>query len=186
MWTVMMIAMMLPVLLPMLMRYQRATRADAIGLTTVSAAYFLAWSVFGLALHAAVVSLAEAAMQTPGLARATPVAVGVMVTLAGLFQFTRWKARQLACCRAAPARKLRGDLGTAFRHGLQLGVCCIRCCLGPTAILLCLGVMDLWAMAIVAVAIALERLMPGGPRLAHLTGSFATLAGLWLVGRAAL
>src|SRR2546428_9607130 len=37
------------------------------------------------------------------LARAVPIAVGVVVLLAGSVQLTAWKARHLACCREAPA-----------------------------------------------------------------------------------
>ena len=186
MWIVMMIAMMLPVLAPMLLRYQRtvsaagATRLARLT-TIVGVAYFLVWTAFGVAVYPAGVALAEAAMARPSLARATPVTIGLVVMIAGLLQFTSWKARQLACCRANPVLGLRPDSSTAFRHGLQLGIRCIRCCLGPTAILLCLGVMDLRAMAIVTAAIALERLSPANLGLARLTGAFATSAGLWLI-----
>ena len=191
MWIVMMIAMMLPVLAPMLMRYRRASgpaRATRLaGLTiVVGVAYFLTWTAFGLAVYPVGVVLAEAAMAQPSLARATPVAIGLVVTITGLFQFTSWKAHQLACCRANPAQGLRTDSGAAFRHGLQLGIRCVRCCVGPTAILLCLGVMDLRAMAVVTAAIALERLSPDGLRVAQLTGAITTTAGLWLFLRAVL
>jgi hypothetical protein len=46
--------------------------------------------------------------------------------------------------------------------------------------------MDLRAMAIVTVAIGLERLTPAGHQLAHLTGAIATATGLWLIVLAAL
>jgi predicted metal-binding membrane protein len=125
-------------------------------------------------------------MTRPSLARATPLALGLVMVISGLLQFSAWKSRQLACCRVTPAQHLRADSGTAFRHGLLLGIRCFRCCLGPTAILLCLGVMDLRAMAVVTVAIGLERLTPAGHRLAHLTGAFAAATGFWLIFLAAL
>ena len=191
MWIVMMIAMMLPVLAPMLLRYQRAVSpagANRLARLTivVGVAYFLVWTAFGLAVYPVGVALAETAMARPSLARATPVAIGLVVMVAGLLQFSSWKARQLACCRANPAQGLRPDSGTAFRHGLLLGIRCIRCCLGPTAVLLCLGVMDLRAMAIVTAAIALERLSPAGHRLARLTGACCDRSGPLADGPAAL
>src|SRR2546429_2748254 len=93
----------------------------------------------------------------PGVAqpRPAPIAVGVVVLMAGLLQFTAWKARHLACCRDA---RTRGR--TAWQHGLSLGLHCSQCCLGLMAILLVLGVMDLRAMAIVAAAITAK---PAGP-----------------------
>jgi len=191
MWIVMMIAMMLPVLVPMLLRYQRAmSAARARGLAwltiVVAVAYFLVWTAFGLAVYPVGIALAETAMTTPALARATPIIIGLVVVIAGLLQFSPWKARQLACCRVAPTQDLPTGSRAAFRYGLLLGIRCIRCCLGPTAILLSLGVMDLRAMAIVTAAIALERLSPAGDRLAHLTGAFAAVTGLWLIVLTAL
>ena len=191
MWIVMMIAMMLPALAPMLLRYQRAVNAVGAprlaGLTIVVAvAYFLVWAAFGLAVYPVGIALAETVMTRPSLARMTPLALGLVVMIAGLLQFSAWKARQLACCRATPAQDLRADSRTAFRHGLLLGIRCSRCCLGLTAILFSLGVMDLRAMAMVTAAIGLERHSPAGYRLAHLTGALAALAGLWVIVRTAL
>jgi predicted metal-binding membrane protein len=40
-------------------------------------------------------------MQQPA-PRAVPIAVGVVVLIAGALQFTAWKAHHLACCREAP------------------------------------------------------------------------------------
>jgi len=55
------------------------------------------------------------------------------------------------------------------------------------AILLALGVMDLRAMAIVAAAITVERLVPAPAveRVARATGAVALGAGLLLIARAA-
>jgi len=53
------------------------------------------------------------------------------------------------------------------------------------AILLVIGVMDLRAMAVVAAAIAVERLAPAGEPVARATGLVAVVAGLFLVAQAA-
>ena len=186
MWVVMMVAMMLPSLLPMLWRYRQAvgrTGATRLGwLTTlVGAGYFFVWTVSGMAAFPLGVALARVEMQQPELARAVPVAVGVAVVMAGLLQFTAWKARQLAWCREAPGCTLPADAGTAMRHGLRLGLHCGRCCVGPMAILLVIGVMDLRAMVVVAAAITVERLAPAGERVARVTGAVAVTAGLFLI-----
>ena len=192
MWTVMMLAMMLPSLLPMLWRYRRAVgRAGETRLgrltVLVGVAYFFMWTVFGIAAFALGVALAAAEMQLPALARAVPVAAGMVVLIAGALQFTAWKARQLACCREAPGRgrSLPADAGTAWRHGLHLGLHCGYCCAGLTAILLVIGVMDLRAMAVVTAAITVERLAPAGERVARAIGAIAVAAGLFLIARAA-
>src|SRR5580700_7790043 len=171
MWAVMMVAMMLPSLVPMLWRYRQAvgrTGETRLGRLTalVGAGYFFVWTACGMAAFPLGVALAAVEMQLPALARAVPIAVGVVVLIAGALQFTAWKAHHLACCREAPGRgrTLPADAGTAWRHGLLLGLHCGYCCAGLTAILLVIGVMDLRAMAGVTAAITLERLAPASAR----------------------
>jgi predicted metal-binding membrane protein len=158
------------------------------GLTAlVGLGYFFVWTMFGTAAFTLGVALAAIAMQQPSLARAVPIAVGLVVLMAGALQFTTWKVRQLAYCREAPGRgrALPADAGTAWRHGLRLGLHCTRCCFGLIAVLLVIGVVDLRAMAVVAAAITVERLAPAGERVARATGAVAVGAGLFLIARAA-
>ncbi|MEP6941301.1 MAG: DUF2182 domain-containing protein [Betaproteobacteria bacterium] len=192
MWIVMMVAMMLPSLVPMLRRYRQAVgrrgRTRLGRLTArVGAGYFLVWTIFGMVAFPLGVALAAVEMQQPALARAVPIAVGVVVLIAGALQFSAWKARHLACCREAPGsgRALPADAGTAWRHGLRLGLHCSYCCSGLMVILLVVGVMDLRAMAVVAAAITVERLAPAGERVARATGAVVIGAGLLLIAQAA-
>jgi len=198
MWIVMMAAMMLPSLAPMLRRYRRAvavaaapgaagaTRSGALT-ALVGAGYFFVWAVIGMAIFPLGVALAALEMRQPLLARAVPAAAGAVVLIAGALQFTAWKARHLACCRGAREciGMLPADAGTAWRHGLHLGARCVRCCAGPMAILLALGVMDLRVMAAVTAAITAERLAPAGERVARATGAIAVAGGLLLIVRGA-
>jgi len=191
MWIVMMVAMMLPSLVPMLSRYRQAvgrTGERRLGRLTalVGVGYFLVWTVFGMAAFPLGVVLAAIEMQLPALARAVPIAVGVAVLIAGTLQFTAWKTHHLACCRGAVGhgRALPADAGTAWRHGLRLGLNCSYCCAGLMAILLVIGVMDLRAMAVVAAAITVERLAPAGEHVARAIGAVVVWAGLFLIARA--
>jgi predicted metal-binding membrane protein len=213
MWSVMMVAMMLPSLVPMLMRYRRAVggvrnargeAGNAVGETSkaggeagnprlgrltvlVGAGYFAVWIAFGLAAFPLGVALADLAMQFPALARAVPIAVGGVVIIGGALQFTAWKAHHLACCRVGIGcgRCLPPNVATAWRHGVRLGLHCTYCCAGLTAILLVVGVMDLRAMAVVTAAISLERLAPGGERIARATGAIVVGAGVFLIAQGA-
>jgi predicted metal-binding membrane protein len=184
MWAMMMVPMMLPSLTPTLWRYRRAMGGLA---TLVGAGYFLVWTVLGVIVFALGAGLAEAAMQTPALARAVPVSLGIVVLLAGAYQFTAQKARHLARCRQAPGREaaLTANAATAWRHGLRLGVHCIHSCAGLTALLLATGVMDLRMMAVVTAAITAERLAPAGERVARTVGAITVGAGVLLTVRAA-
>jgi predicted metal-binding membrane protein len=192
MWIVMMVAMMLPSLVPMLWRYRQAvgrTGDPRLGWLTaiVGVGYFFVWTLFGMAAFTMGIALVAVETQLPALARAVPIAVGVVVLIAGSLQLTAWKARHLACCREAPGRgrTLPADAGTAWRHGLRLGLHCGHCCFGLTAILLGLGVMDVCAMAVVAAAITVERLAPASERVARAIGVVVVGAGLFLIARAA-
>jgi len=189
MWVVMMVAMMLPSLVPMLWRYRQAVGGPGetrLGRLTalVGVGYFFVWTLFGMAAFPLGVALAAVEMQQPALARAVP---GVVVLMAGSLQLTAWKARHLAFCLEAPGRggTLPADADTAWRHGLRLGLHCSQCCAGLMAVLLVIGVMDLRAMAVVAAAITVERLAPAGERVARATGAVAVGAGLFLIARAA-
>jgi predicted metal-binding membrane protein len=82
-------------------------------------------------------------------------------------------------------RVLPAGAGTAWRHGVRLGIHCAYCCAGLMAILLVAGIMDLRAMAVVTAAITVERLAPGGERVARATGAVVVVAGLVLIARAA-
>ena len=192
MWVVMMVAMMLPSLIPMLRRYRLA--AGSVGEARLSrltmlvgVGYFFVWTVFGMAAFPSGVALATIAMEQPALARAVPMTVGVVVLVAGALQFTRWKAHHLVCCRnlSGCGRTLPPDARTAWRHGLRLGLHCSYCSAGFLAILLVTGVMDLRAMAVVAMATTVERLAPAGERVARAVGAIAVGAGLLLIARAA-
>jgi predicted metal-binding membrane protein len=190
MWTVMMVAMMLPSLTPMLGRYRRAVdpRGGArLGRLTalVGAGYFFIWALLGLAAFLVGVALAAVEMRSAAVARAVPMTAGAVVLLCGALQLTRWKARRLACCRQDSDPPLAAGAAAAWRHGLRLGLDCVACCAGLTVILLVIGVMDLATMAIVTAAVSVERLSPVGPRIARLTGVLAGAAGLGLMVRAA-
>ncbi len=184
MWMVMMVVMMLPTLTPMLWRYReavtRAGPARPAGLMVlVTAGYFFIWAVSGLIVFVVGASFTALEMQ------ATPLLVGSVVLASGALQLTRWKTRRLACCRESAGCGCRSRVtpASAWRHGLKIGLQCNYCCAGFTAILLAVGIMDLRAMAVVTVAISLERLLPGGERMAQAIGVAVVAAGFVMIVR---
>jgi len=199
MWIVMMVAMMLPSLVPMLWRYRQALAEAAeaparknntrTGRLTalVGVGYFFVWTALGIIVFPLGVALATIEVRQPALARAVPIAVCMVVLIAGALQFTAWKARHLAFCRTMPEADctLSADAGMAWRYGLRLGLRCSYGCAGLTAILLVIGVMDLRAMAVVTVAVTIERLAPAGERAARAIGGVVIAAALFWIVRAA-
>lgn len=192
MWIAMMVAMMLPSLVSMLSRYRKAV--GSLGETTlgrltmlVSVGYFLAWTMFGMATYLLGIALTAIEMEQAGLARAVPMAVGLIILLAGAVQFTPWKIRHLSCCRELPgySHVFPVNVVTAWRYGLRLGLHCVCCCIGLSTILLVVGIMDLRAMAVITTAITLERLASSVRLVVQSIGVVAVGSGLFLIARAA-
>ena len=197
MWTVMMAAMMLPSSIPVLWRYGQSLGRtgglyDALLTLLAAAGYILVWILLGAAVYPLGAAITAGTMRYPALARAVPIAGGLVVLIAGTLQFTRWKSHQLACCRRdgcreslACGRALPVGASAALRHGLRLGVHCSQCCAGLTAVLLVTGIMDVPAMVAVTAGITLERLAPAGERVARFIGVVVVCAGLLLIAGAA-
>jgi predicted metal-binding membrane protein len=166
MWVGMMIPMMMPSLAPALWRHRKAVVAGA--------GYFFVWALLGLAVYPLGVLLAHLTVSW---------AASAAVVGAGLVQFSAWKQRQLACCHAL-AKRGAGQpaaAATAWLHGMHLGARCALACGNLMAILLVAGVMNTAAMMALTAAITLERVLPGGGRVARWTGVVIVGAGLFLL-----
>ena len=190
MWVVMMVAMMMPSLVPMLSRYRYAARIRGrerlAGLTTLAGSgYFAVWTVLGAVVYAvgSVVTIAEPRWS---IARSIPLVTGTALVIAGGVQLTRWRLRQLARCRDGPdcAPPLERGMGMSLQHGLRLGVHCMLCCSGFMVALLAGGLMDLRVMALVAAGITIERVTANPTGIARAAGVVLIAAGALVLGRA--
>ena len=120
MWIGMMVAMMLPSLIPMMCRYRHAVgRIDRarLGLlmALVGAGYFFVWTAIGAAAYPIGAALTAIEMQQPAISRAVPIAVCATVLIAGRCSSRRgkritWPAAvrrrsAAAGCRRRPGRR---------------------------------------------------------------------------------
>jgi predicted metal-binding membrane protein len=190
MWMAMMVPMMLPSLVRMLSRYRRSVSGvDGIhlhGLTAlVGAGYYVVWIVLGAAAYAAGAGLMAVETWWAAIAPWLPVATGIVLVVAGGVQLTSWKARQLALCREGSGcdRPPAPNAPAAWRHGLGLGVRCSLCCSSLMLALLAVGMMDLVAVAAVTLAISAERLMPVPLRIARVAGLAIVVLGVVTIAR---
>ncbi|RQS14021.1 DUF2182 domain-containing protein [Burkholderia sp. Bp8998] len=194
MWGAMTVAMMLPVLAPVLWRYRQSlgplgeVRA-AWFVAVAGAGYFSVWMVLGALVFPVGAASAVVAARLPALAAAMPFAAGVVVLGAGVLQLSGWKARRLACCRHGPddacARRAAAGAAVAWWYGVRTALRCGACCGNLMAVALAAGLMDLRVMAVVTVAIAAERLAPAGERVARIVGGVAVGAGAAMIACAA-
>ena len=188
MWVLMMVPMMLPTLIPVLARLRRAERGWGLSPLTalVGTGYFSVWTVIGMSLYPLAAGLAAVETREPALASALPFAAGLVVLLAGIVQISAWKARGVTCCREAPESEgIPAGARAALRHGIRLGIHCVRCCGNLMAVLLAVGMMDLRWMLAVTAAITIERVTPSGVRWARAIGVAVVLWGVVLIARAA-
>jgi len=192
MWVVMMIGMMLPSAAPMILMYARVGRqAAAAGKPFAATAWFaggyvLAWAAFSLAATLVQWALERAALLTPMMATSSHVVGGALLIAAGVYQWTPLKDVCLANCQTPLSFILsrggfRGDAGGSLMLGLRHGAYCVGCCWSLMALLLVLGIMNLFWIAALAILILLEKVVPAGRMIARLAGLAFVAAGVWLI-----
>jgi predicted metal-binding membrane protein len=171
-WVTMTAAMMLPSAAPAARRVARLARRASTLLFT--AGYLAVWTGYGLVAYA--VFRFVTSFDTGRLAwdEGGPYVAGGVVVAAGIYELTPLKRRSLRRCRSDP------DGGGALRNGLAHGRDCLGCSGGLMVVLFVLGVMSLSWMAIVAVAIFAEKVLPRGPRLTSVVAIALIALGIWV------
>lgn len=133
-WVSMMAAMMLPGAAPAVLRLaQTSSRVRAVPLFVGS--YLVVWTLVGAALYA---------LYRPH----GTLAAGAVVIAAALYELTPLKHRFRRRCQEIT------------RSGFEFGLCCIGSSLGLMLMLLALGVMSVTWMAVVAVLVIGQKLLP--------------------------
>ncbi len=187
-WAVMMAAMMFPAAAPMLLLFHRAStrrraHGDAFVPTWVFAGgYLLVWTAVGVLTWAAVASGSDLVGRMGAGDRATwgPLALGVTLAVAGLYQLTPLKRVCLDHCRSPMGfvmQHWREGYSGALRMGLVHGAYCLGCCWALFVVLVAAGVMSLAWMALLTLVVFIEKVLPVGPRAAQVTGAALLVLG---------
>ncbi|EPJ40083.1 hypothetical protein STAFG_2838 [Streptomyces afghaniensis 772] len=183
-WVTMMAAMMLPSMAPVALTWVRGIGRQSSGWTRAARSiefvggYLLVWTAFGLLAYAALAF-------TGGLVNDHPTTgrwIGsIAFLLAGLYQLGPLKHVCLRHCRDplshlvryAGFRRPARDLRVGVHHGAY----CVGCCAGLMVVLIPLGVMNVAAMAGLALVIFMEKLWSRGLLLTSVMGvAFLVLA----------
>ena len=192
MWSVMMIGMMTPSASPMILVYARVARqAVTSGKPFAATAWFaggylLAWIAFSLAATSAQWALERATLLTPMMATSSDILGGVVLIVAGLYQWTQLKEACLSNCQAPLTfivrhGGFRGDPASSLTLGLRHGMYCIGCCWALMALLFISGVMNIFWIAVLAIFVLLEKVIPLGRIIARLAGMAFLTAGVWML-----
>ena len=192
MWAIMMVAMMLPTMIPMALTFafvnrKRKEREDPFVPTWIFVAgYLVIWTLFSVLATALQWFLHNRALVSPAMVSASPLFNGLLLILAGVFQFTPFKNACLSHCRT-PFNFIMSDwregqwgaLGMGLRHGFF----CAGCCWVLMLLLFVLGVMNLWWIAVLSVFVLLEKMAPATFRLSAISGGLLIGWGIiFLVG----
>lgn len=188
MWWLMMVAMMVPGASPVVLLYGALHRdRGPWPALEFLLGYLAVWAGFSVAA-----TLIQGALSAGGLVSAmymnlaTPYLAAAVLIGAGLYQMSPLKAACLDFCRSpveALTRHRRTGHAAAFRMGLVHGGYCLGCCWALMALLFVGGVMNIWWIVGIALYVAIEKLAPGGRRVAQVTaialiaGGLALLAG---------
>jgi len=171
-WVTMTAAMMLPSAAPTARQVARLARCVPTVLFT--AGYLAVWTVYGLGAYAVFRLVTSFDLGWLAWGHGGPYVAGGVIAAAGLYELTPLKRLSLRRCRSAPHG------GNAFRSGLAHGLDCVGCSGALMAVLFVLGAMSLFWMAVVAVAIFAEKVLPGGPRLASVFAVAMVALGIWV------
>ena len=165
MWIAMTFAMMLPNAAPMVLTYSEI--ADTAARKSVSvispfvlvAGYAVVWVGFAIVAAGLQASFAATSL-SPAPVLVSAAAFGA----AGLYQFSSMKHACLRQCRA-PFPFFFSNWQTTrrgvFRLGVQQGLFCLGCCWAAMALMLVVGVMNIFWMAALGALLTAERLVAG-------------------------
>jgi len=133
-WVVMMAAMMLPAAAPAVLR--RAQASGRVGVVPLfSGSYLAVWALAGVAVYAV--------YRPHGY-----VAAGAVVIAAGVYELTPLKRHFRRRCR------------DSVRSGFRFGLCCVGSSIGLMAVLAAVGIMSVPWMAVIAVLVLAQKLLP--------------------------
>lgn len=182
MWSVMMVAMMLPSAAPMVAMYARIAEGRGssarLRVWLFAGGYVAAWTGFSAVATVLQAALDQAAMLT-GAMRVAPLMGGVILALAGAYQLSPLKRRCLRHCQSPIGFLMshwRDGHAGAIAMGLRHGAFCVGCCWMLMALLFVAGVMNLLWVAVLTGFVLIERATRWGEPLATVSG-FALIAG---------
>jgi predicted metal-binding membrane protein len=138
-WAVMMAAMMLPGLVPAVLRRGRSA-GPVRAVVPFVASYLIVWTLIGAVLYAV--------YRPHGTTTA-----GLVVIAAGLYELTRLKQHCRRCCRART------------RSGFEFGLYCVGSSIGLMATLVALGVMSVTWMLVIAALVVAQKWLPAKPAI---------------------
>jgi predicted metal-binding membrane protein len=188
MWTVMMIAMMVPSESPIVIMFAAINRGKGPGRQLLLTAAFLlgylaVWTVFGALATLAQWGLHAGALLSSTMMINSSIFGGALLFAAGIFQWTGLKYACLSRCRSPLGfliNEWREGVSGAGIMGMKHGIYCIGCCWLLMGLMFVAGVMNLLWMAVITVFVFLEKVVMGGFLISRFAGIVLIVWGMWM------
>lgn len=192
MWSVMMVAMMVPSAAPTILMFDTIVHKRVINKSWFSptvifvAGYLAAWTVYSAFAAIGQLWLQNTALISTAVSKSAPIVSGILLIIAGLFQFSPLKYACLKHCRSPIGFFMlhwqNGHRG-ALAMGLRSGMYCVGCCWAIMVLMFVAGAMNIIWMAVLALFILVEKLMPWERRFSQISGVLMVAWGIWIFSR---
>ncbi len=189
MWAIMMVGMMIPSAAPLILTFVTINRkkleqkGNFVPASIFVLGYLMVWTAFSLIAAGAQWGLHTLALLSPMMVSQSPLLNGVLLITAGVYQWAPLKRTCLEHCQSPLSFIMshwREGAGGALCMGWEHGLYCLGCCWVLMVLLFVMGVMNLVWVAVIAVFVLLEKVLPVGLWMGRVTGIFLIAWGLWL------
>ena len=183
MWSLMMMAMMLPSAAPMILTFASLNRQNRVKFSTLSfcCAYLVIWIIFSMVAVLIHWILQHTGFLTAKMVSSSVILSGILLITVGLLQFSSLKSTCLKYCRSPIGflmtdwrKGIKGAWIMGFRHGWY----CLGCCYALMLLLFVGGAMNLAWVGALTIAVAIEKIHPLGEGIARFLGAGLIFTGV--------
>jgi predicted metal-binding membrane protein len=189
MWSIMMVAMMVPSATPMIIIFATVNRQRSkmqgpfIPTWLFVLGYLTAWTVYSALATMVQWGLHVTALLTHTLAITSPLLGALLLVAAGVFQWTPFRDACMTQCRSPFGfimTEWREGRRGALIMGLKHGIYCVGCCWMLMTLSFALGVMNMLWMAALTAFMLLEKITDN-KWISRTAGMILVVWGLWVV-----
>jgi predicted metal-binding membrane protein len=191
MWSIMMVAMMVPSVTPMIMMFMRVNRkrqesdrTDLLPVGVFVLGYLIAWFIFSVGVAIGQWALHAMTLVSPMMSSTSTNLAGGLLIAGGAYQWTPLKHACLIHCRTPMSFLVtswrKGRIGAVIM-GLQHGLFCVGCCWVLMGLLFVAGVMNVLWVGAIAAFVFIEKVVPRGDLVGRFVGLPLVGAGGWII-----
>ena len=190
MWFVMMIAMMIPSVTPLILifsmvnRKKKQNKNPFVSSYYLLAGYLIIWAVFSLLATLLQWFFQHLNWLNPDMVVTNKIVGGIILLLAGLFQFTPLKRQCLQYCQTPVSfihTQWKEGKSGALKMGIKNGMYCLGCCWILMLLLFVSGIMNLLWIVLISLFVLTEKLLPRFTWISWLAGVLLILYGAWVM-----